>query len=224
MSTAPYVSVLGSLLLWTNVYLLLFIVLRRPAEWTCRVVTTLHAFLLCGLGLASMFCLGPWPFDIHNMGQSNTQLHTDIVVLSLGYFLFDFAWCVSMQTEGLVMLLHHVVSMFGFGYVLYSGRYGCEITGVLGASEITNPLLQFRWFLKYSEMYSGTLERVVDWTFACLFCSIRFGAGSMFFFTFFFSPHVNIIALLGGTGFYIISVVFSVQVALYMHHKYLTKT
>lgn len=224
METAPSIAVLGSLLLWSNIYLLLYTLLRplRSAEWTCRIVTTLHAFLLSGLGLASTFFLGPWPF--HYLGQPNTQLHTDTVVLSLGYFLFDFTWCVSMQTEGWVMLLHHAVSLFGFGYVLYSGRYGCEITGVLGASELTNPLLQLRWFLKHSDMYSGVVERAIDWTFASLFCSIRLGVGSAFFFTFFFSPEVDTVPRWGATAFYVISVVFSIQIALYMYHKYFMRS
>ena len=221
VAEAPqYAAVLGSFLLWTNIYLLLYALLlplHCSAECTCRIVTTLHAFLLSVLGLGSMFALGPWPFEY--LGQSNTELHTDTVVLSLGYFVFDFVWCVIMQTEGLVMLLHHVASMFGFGYVLYSGRYGCEITGVLGASEITNPLVQLRWFLKHGKLYSGTLEQVVDWTFASVFCSIRLGVGSIFFSVFFLSPHVDMIARLGGTGFYVISVVFSIQVALYMYKK-----
>ena len=222
--TAPYLAVLGSFLLWTTIYLLLHALWspRRSAEWTCRIVTTLHAFLLSGLGLASMFFLGPWPF--HYLGQPSTELHTATVVLSLGYFLFDFAWCMSMRTEGGVMLLHHMVSMFGFGYVLYSGRYGCEITGVLGVSELTNPLLQLRWFLKHAGVYSGILEKAVDWTFACLFCGIRLVAGSVFFFTFLASSDVDTIARLGGTGFYVISVVFSVQVMLYVYHKYFVIT
>lgn len=220
VESAPPLAVLGSFLLWGNIYLLLHALLRpyRSTEWTCRVVTTLHAFLLSGLGLASMFFLGPWPF--HYLGQPNTQLHTDTVVLSLGYFLFDFTWCVSCQAVGSVMLLHHAVSVFGFGYVLYSGRYGCEITGVLGASELTNPLLQLRWFLKHSDIYSGCVERAVDWTFATLFCSIRLGAGSAFFFTFLFSPEVDTVARLGATGFYVIGVVFTVQIAFYLYHKY----
>lgn len=221
VSDARYTAVLGSFLLWTVIYLTLYASLRplcRSAECWCRVITTLHAFLLSGLGLASMFFLGPWPFSY--LGQPNTELHTDTVVLSLGYFLFDFAWCVGMQTEGPVMLMHHAVSIFGFGYVLYSGKYGCEITGVLGASEVTNPLLQLRWFLKYAKLYSGNVERTVDWIFAGLFCTIRLGAGSIFFFVFFFSPQVDMIARLGGTGFYIISVLFSFQVLLYVYNKY----
>ena len=221
-------AILGSFLLWTNLYLLLWAFLRHlrqseaTAESACRAVTVLHALLLSGLGLASMFFFGPWPFDANNLAKPNTQLHTDTIVLSLGYFLFDFSWCVLTKTEGLVMLLHHAVSIFGFGYVLRSGRYGCEATGVLGVSELTNPLLQLRWFLKRGGLYSGAVERAVDWTFATLFCCIRLGVGSAFFlFVLFPASQVETVVRLGSTGFYVISIIFSFQIALYMYNKYL---
>ena len=118
------------------------------------------------------------------------------------------------------MLLHHVVSIFGFSYVLYSGKYGCEISAVLGASEVTNPLLQMRWFLKQTGRYSGSVEKAVDWMFVCLFCSLRLGVGTPFFFSFFSSPDVDAIARYGATAFYIISIVFGIQIMLYMHRKY----
>ena len=227
VSARASAAVLGSFLLWTNLYLLLYAFLRQlrqsaaTAEFACRAVTALHGFLLAGLGLASMFFLGPWPFDADNLARPNTQLHTDTIVLSLGYFLFDFAWSVWMRTEGPVTLLHHAVSIAGFGYIIRTGRYGCEATGVLGASEATNPLLQLRWFLKRGGLYSGAVERAVDWTFAVLFCGIRLGAGSAFFFVFFPAPRVDTFARLGATGFYIISILFSFQVVLYVYKKHL---
>ena len=223
-------AVVGSFLLWANLYLLLWAVLRHlrqstaTAESACRAVTVLHAFLLSGLGLASMFFLGPWPFDVDSLAKPNTRLHTDTIVLSLGYFLFDFSWCVWTKTEALVMLLHHAVSIFGFGYVLGTGRYGCEATGVLGVSELTNPLLQLRWFLKHAGLYSGAVETAVDWTFAILFCCIRLGIGSAFFlFVLFPAPQVATVVRLGSSGFYTISIVFSFQVILYIYNKYLEK-
>ena len=121
------------------------------------------------------------------------------------------------------MLLHHVVSIFGFGYVLYSGKYGCEITGVLGASEVTNPLLQLRWFLIQNGLYTGALERAVDWSFASLFCCVRLGVGSPFFFVFFFSPQIDTVARVGGTAFYVINVMFSVQIVLFVQRKYFSR-
>ena len=215
------IAVFGSFLLWTNIYLVIYSMiyhLHRSAESSCRAVTVFHAFLVSGLSLTSILFLGRWPWDY--LGLSNTELHTDTIVLSLGYFLFDFAWCVNKHTEGTVMLLHHVVSIFGFGYILYTGKNGCETTFVLGASEITNPLLQLRWFLIQNKLYSGAVERMVDWLFACLFCCLRLGVGSIFFIIFVFSPQIETIPRVGGTIFYIISVVFSIQTALYIHKKY----
>ena len=217
-------AVVGSFLLWANLYLIFYAFFRRsPAVGECaiRAATVLHAALLAGLGLASMFLLGPWPFDEANLAQPNTSLHTDTVVLSLGYFLFDLGWCLLTRSEGLVMLLHHAVSIAGFAHVLRTGRYGCEATGVLGASELTNPLLQLRWFLKQAGRYSGAVERAVDWSFAALFCGIRLGAGSYFFFFVFFpAPQVEPFPRLGAAGFYVISVAFSLQTAVYVLKKY----
>lgn len=219
METAPPLAALGSFLLWSDLYLLLRVLQPRwTAEWACRVATTIHASTVAFLCCSSVVVLGPWPF--HYIGRTNTQLHTAIVVLTIGYFVFDFAWCVGMQTEGAVMLLHHVVSIFGFSYVLYTGKYGCEISAVLGASEVTNPLLQMRWFLKQTGRYSGSVEKAVDWMFVCLFCSLRLGVGTAFFFCFFSSPDVDAIARYGATAFYIISIVFGIQIMLYMHRKY----
>ena len=222
MDASPLLAVLGSFLFWLDIYLLLHVLRRRwTAEWTCRVVTTTHATIVTALCLLSTLELGNLPF--YYIGKASTRLHLVIVFLSIGYFTFDFAWCVRMRTEGPVMLLHHAVSIFGFSYVLYTGRYGCEIITVLAGSEVTNPLLQLRWFLKELGRYSGALEKVVDWTFVFLFCSIRMGAGTVFWYFFFFSPEVDVIARCGGTVFYVISVIFGVQILSYMHYKYFKK-
>ena len=219
-------AVAGSFLLWTNIYLLLYALFRNvqgapAAECACRAATVLHAVLLSWLGLASTFFLGPSPFVPANLARQNTTLHTDTILLSLGYFLFDLAWCLWTRSAGPVMLLHHAVSLFGLGHALLTGRYGCEVAGVLGTSEITNPLLQLRWFLKKAGRYPGAVERLVDWSFASLFCVIRLGVGSYFFFFVFLpAPQVEAFPRLCAAGFYVISVVFSVQVARYVSNKY----
>ena len=45
------------------------------------------------------------------------------------------------------MLFHHLISIACFATALYRGIYGDEVTAILFATELTNPLLQFRWFL-----------------------------------------------------------------------------
>lgn len=212
-------AAIGSFLLWTDSYFLLHALNRkRSAEWNCRLITVVHALLSTTLCFTSAFVTGPWPFSY--LGEVNTSLHNAAVVLSLGYFLFDFAWCMYMKTEGSVMLAHHVVSIFGLSYVLYQNKSGCELTAVVGASELTNPLLQLRWFLKSTGRYHGRTALLLDWTFVVLFLTSRLGAGTAFHYVCQTSPKLDLITKAGGQAFYIISVIFGFQLCKFLYRKY----
>lgn len=215
-------AVVGSFLLWTDFYFFLHVINRKcSAEWNCRIVTAIHGALSASLCLVSVVVLGPWPFNY--LGEKSTEFHTAIMIISLGYFLFDFSWCMYMQTEGRVMLAHHVVSLLGLAYVLYQGRYGSELTAVMGASECTNPLLQLRWFMKETGHYTGKKAILVDYLFVSLFWAARLGAGSVFHYVCQTSPKLNLFVKAGGQAFYIISVVFGIQILLFFYRKYLKK-
>lgn len=215
-------AVIGSFLLWSDLYLLLHSLnYRCSAEWNCRIITAIHGALSAGLCLLSAVILGPWPFSY--LGEQSTEFHTVIMIISLGYFLFDFVWCMYMQTEGPVMLAHHVVSVLGLAYVLYQGCYGSELTAVMGASECTNPLLQLRWFMKETGHYTGTKAVIVDYLFVSLFWAARLGAGSVFHYVCQTSSKLNLIVKAGGQAFYIISLVFGVQLLMFFYRKYLKK-
>ena len=216
---AEILAVLCSFLVWFDVYSLLHAVNRKHSpEWNCRIVTTVHAVITSSLGFLSVFFFGPWPFNY--IGRESNNLHTVVVLISIGYFIFDFAWCIYMRTEAPVMLAHHFVSTFGLSYVLYSGMYGCDITATLWASEFTNPLLQLRWFLKNTGNYFGSKAVILDWTFVTLFMCVRLGLGTAFVFAFLSSPDVDWVAAVGGSGFYLISVVFGVQILFFVYRKY----
>jgi hypothetical protein len=215
-------AVVGSFLLWTDIYLLLRLLNRRcSAEWNCRTITALHGALSASLCLISAVIVGPWPFSY--VGEKSTEFHTVIMVISLGYFLFDFLWCLYMRTEGPVMLAHHVVSLLGLAYVLNQGRYGSELTAVMGASECTNPLLQLRWFMRETGHYTGRKALLVDYLFVSLFLAARLGAGSVFHYVCQTSPKLNLIIKAGGQAFYIISVIFGIQLCMFFYRKYLKK-
>lgn len=215
-------AVIGSFLLWIDFYFFLHVINRKcSAEWNCRIVTAIHGALSASLCLVSVVVLGPWPFNY--LGEKSTEFHTAIMIISLGYFLFDFLWCMYMQTEGRVMLAHHVVSLLGLAYVLYQGRYGSELTAVMGASECTNPLLQLRWFMKETGHYTGKKAILVDYLFVSLFWAARLGAGSVFHYVCQTSPKLNLFVKAGGQAFYIISVVFGIQILLFFYRKYLKK-
>ncbi len=122
--------------------------------------------------------------------------------------------------EGPVILAHHSLSIFGFCYVIYFNRYGCEITALLGGSEFTNPLLQLRWFWRETGQYEGFKAALLDWTFVVYFITARLGVGTAFLAVFLLSPGVEWVPKIGGTGFYLISFVFGVQLICYVRRKY----
>ncbi|CAH1798131.1 unnamed protein product, partial [Owenia fusiformis] len=137
--------VLSITLMWSTIYLTLCIVNpTRTYEWQCRIVTLLHAVSMVAVCGWCAFIQGPWPFT--DPGGPNTQLQHMACMLSLGYFLFDFTWCIFSRTEGAIMMIHHLVSVLGLSMTVYRGIYGTEMIGTLFGTEISNPFLQIRWF------------------------------------------------------------------------------
>lgn len=126
-----------------------------------------------------------------------------------------------MQTEGVVMLAHHLVSIYGLMYALSSGQYCSELVTTLGCSEVTNPLLQTRWFLKQDNSYTGRKALGIDCAFVCLFLCVRLGLGSVFLVVVLHSSDIkHIVPKAGALAFYIISLVFSLHLLHYIRLKY----
>ncbi|XP_003387091.1 PREDICTED: transmembrane protein 136-like [Amphimedon queenslandica] len=223
MGQLPLTAIFTSFFFWANLYFYVCVFNRTCSpEWNCRIVTALHGTVASILSFGSCFVFGPWPFTY--IAQPNTQLHTAIITISIGYFIFDFIWCLWYQTEGIVMLAHHVVSLVGFTYSLYTGSYGSELTAVLGGSEVTNPFLQTRWFLKEMQLYKGRTAFIIDTLFFVTYLCFRLGLGTALHYTIQTYPKLDLVPTLGGNAFYIISVVFGVQITLFYVKKYILKT
>lgn len=212
-------AVLGSFLLWTVLYFMIhtFNYTHSP-EWNCRIVTAFHSSLITSLCFYSAFVSGPWPFDY--IAQKNTQFHNQIMIISLGYFLFDILWCLYMGKETLIMRAHHVVSITSFAYALHFNSCGSEIIAVIGASEFTNPLLQLRWFVKEKDLHKGWLAALLDFTFFLAFWTSRLIVGTAFHIKVQTNPNLDMFARIGGNVFYVISWVFGVKMLLYILNKY----
>jgi hypothetical protein len=216
-------AAIGSFLVWTDSYFILHTFNRcYSAEWNCRLVTAFHALVVTSLCFTSAVVTGPWPFSY--IGGPNTSLHNTIMVISLGYFVFDFLWCLYMNTEGPLMLAHHLVSIVGLMYSLHQGKAGSELIAVMGASEITNPFLQLRWFLKESGHYKGRLAFVIDSLFVSGFLIARLGVGSVFHVMCQTSSKLDRVARGGGQAFYIISVIFGIQLMVFFYRKYIRRS
>lgn len=215
-------AAIGSFLAWTDSYFILHSFNRScSAEWNCRLITAIHAIISASLCFTSAVIVGPWPFNY--IGESNTSFHNTIMIISLGYFMFDFLWCLYMRSEGAVMLAHHLVSILGLIYSLYQGKAGSELIAVMGASEVTNPLLQLRWFLKESGYYTGRIAVVIDLLFTSIFWIARLGVGSIFHIACQTSPKLDIVTKAGGQAFYIISLIFGIQLLSLVYKKYIKR-
>ena len=86
----------------------------------------------------------------------------------------------SPHLAGPVMVAHHFLSIIGLTWCLMAGHYGTELVATIGGAEITNPLLQLRWFLREMGHYRGTIwGHLVDWAFMVSFGFIRIILGSI---------------------------------------------
>ncbi|XP_072301699.1 TLC domain-containing protein 5 [Eucyclogobius newberryi] len=210
--------VLCSLLGWLSLYLLLRAAFRgHTAEWSCRLVTLSHGVVIVLLTAYVVFIDGPWPLT--HAGSENTELQVLALCVCLGYFLFDLSWCVLHHSEGVVMLAHHAASVLGILLTLWLGSSGCETCGVIFGSELTNPLLQSRWFLRESGRYDSLLGDAVDVLFIVLFAGVRVGVGTFMFHHQLTSPRPALVMKLGGVVMYALAWVFMVDIARFGYKK-----
>ncbi|NXY87982.1 TM136 protein, partial [Alcedo cyanopectus] len=189
-------------------------------EWSCRLVTLLHGVLVTYLS-AYTALFGPWPLT--HAGSSNTPLQTHVLSLTLGYFLFDLGWCLYFQTEGSLMLFHHTLSICGMILVLGLGQSATEVNAVVFVSEITNPLLQARWFLREMGRYHTLLGEVVDLLFVILFLVLRIGGGALILYVMVTSPEPSWVLKAGGLAMYFVSLAFMVEICHFVRRKMMKK-
>ncbi|XP_053943168.1 TLC domain-containing protein 5 isoform X2 [Cuculus canorus] len=211
-----------SLLAWLSLYAWFCHRYRhRNYEWSCRLVTLTHGILATCLSAYIGFIDGPWPLS--HPGSPNTTLQVHGLCLSLGYFLFDLCWCVYFQTEGALMLAHHLVSILGITASLALGESAAEVNAVIFGSEITNPLLQARWFLKEMGCYQSFTGDVVDFFFVVLFTGVRIGVGAWLMYCELASPKPRWYIKLGGVIMYAVSWVFMVSICRFARRKSMKK-
>uniref|UniRef100_UPI00398EE6B0 TLC domain-containing protein 5-like n=1 Tax=Pristiophorus japonicus TaxID=55135 RepID=UPI00398EE6B0 len=210
--------VICSLMCWLTLYIAFCqLYSHHRYEWNCRLVALVHGVLIVCLSAYVGFIDGPWPFS--HPGSPNTEIQTQVLCLSLGYFIFDMCWCIYFQTEGLVMLCHHSLSILGIVMVLVLERSATEVNAVIFGSEVTNPFLQTRWFLRESGCYHTLLGDAVDLLFVLLFCSVRIGVGGRLLYCELSSPVPLPIVKLGGVAMYVVSWVFMVSIARFAWRK-----
>eukprot|EP00960_Hanusia_phi_P046493 757864-Hanusia_phi.AAC.4 len=150
------------------------VVKKRPesdGEVSCRLLAIVHAMVVCTLSTLSNLVFGPWAYSA--VGKENTELQTFTLSVSLGYFLYDFLWCIFSGGETWLMIFHHGASIFSCLLSLMTNVSGSEVVGCLFGAEISNPFLQARWFMLEAGMRETRACRIVEISFAVVFLACR---------------------------------------------------
>ena len=207
--------------IWTSLYS--FICKTNPKrshEWNCRVIAMLHALLVTKL-VEVLLIIGPWQFD--TFGDRNTLLQNVIMVISAGYFIFEIIWCIVMRTEGVIMLMHHVISLISLIGGLINQNCGSEVTAVIWGSELTNPFLQTRWFLREIKEYASTFAKINDFIFFTLFAVVRIGIGTYMCVLVLSSGKTVLWIKIGGCLFQSIGYIWMWQIVSFARRRFVTK-
>jgi len=124
--------------------------------------------------------------------------------------------------QGAVMIFHHILSIVGNGYVLYRGINGTELMATLFGTEITNPVLQLRWFLRYAGVSTRwpAIAVTVDFCFLILFTVMRIIIGSVLLYCYLQHPAPDWIARTAGVVIYGLGWVFWYSIMCYAIRKY----
>lgn len=156
-------------------------------------------------------------------GYPNTTLQACLMCLTLGYFIFDLSWCIYFNSEGILMLLHHTLSILGTIIVLVLGKSATEVNAVVFVSEITNPLLQLRWFLRHMGCYRSFMGDVVDFLFVALFLVLRIVGGAWIMHAVVMSSRTILVLKGGFLAMYLVSLGFLVNIVSFARRKMLQK-
>lgn len=211
-------SLLICCFIWTTLYFTLCLLNpKRSYEWHIRSVTLIHAVVIVSLAAWCVLVQGPWPFD--HGGEASTPFQHFIITLCLAYFLLDFSWCMYYGTEGPVMLLHHTLSIAGLTTCVVLNWWGTEMVTTLFGAEITNPLLQLRWFLRETGNYHTFLGDLVDIAFMVLFGFFRIVLGSMLLYSY-YQLNTDWWGRFGGSAIYGIGWIFWLSIVQYAFKKY----
>lgn len=162
MKTSPWMSLVCLWIttysfIWTSLYNILRRCLfkREPSMFSARLVASIHALAVTSLAYPI------WQNEtklLQTLGTEVTEKQADILATILGYILFDFVWSLTSNCEPFIMKAHHTVCIFLTVLVLTKGRGGAELIFIYAANQITNFLLQLRWFLRYHNFNNGGVE------------------------------------------------------------------
>ncbi|KAL3265885.1 hypothetical protein HHI36_010076 [Cryptolaemus montrouzieri] len=169
-------TIVLSTLAWAICYQIFkYIFPKKSPEFNSRLLTWIHGIIATIIGL-NQCLLNENPFEHPDWITTNIQ--NFLLVFSLGYFIYDLIWCSYYRTETGLMIMHHLYTIYALKAMVWKGYSGAQACCCLGCMEITNPVLQLRWFIR-SEGYHKTITFIlVELLFFILFFTFRMLIGS----------------------------------------------
>lgn len=214
---ATVIPIILFALFWTALYVEVTRVNRKGLdmgpEWNCRTVALFHGILSVVMSAASSFGWGPWPLDLDNLALPNTPYQILVLQMSMGFFAFDFMWCIK-HGESFVVFAHHFTTLFASVLSMWLGSGGTPLVATIFGSEVSNPMLQMRWF--YLEMIKHhpahpssdrwrSWVNYNEWYFVFVYTVARIGFGPYLLYLTVVSEFVPVSVKLGGFGAWMIS-------------------
>lgn len=203
-------------LCWIGVYTLVRKVLpEQSPEFCIRVVTLCHGLTTAYFGVSE--CLDGGLLGDPLPMTNNQSL---LIAFSASYFVLDLIWCLLHQTETKLMLFHHLYSCIALMRILNKGYSASQSICGLGTTEVTNPLLQTRWFLRTLGYQHNPFYVILEFLFAFVFIFARVIFGTIFIIIVIFSTSNNIEYKFLSLLIYILSWLFLMNILNYMYNKY----
>ena len=223
-------TVFGTFLASLDSYLILSVLCRNlSGDSIHRIVSSIFSVLLVAMCVESALVSGPWPLSY--IGGTNTVAHTDVLIFTLGFFLYEQClwvswWWLGIEKTYKDFILHHLIGIASFTRFLYHGKGGPEAMTVLCFSEATVPLMQLCWFLRQSKSYRRThLTKIMNSVYACLFWTVRCGVFTVLLvlYTLVSSTKFDLLFKFFVHVFYYYGVFTSVVWAKHLHKTYYAK-
>merc|ERR1711973_800008 len=123
-----------------------------------------------------------WPLEPSKISTANETWQLQLFLFTSSYFIFDLIYCLYMQTEENYMILHHLLGMIVGLYGVYYDACGYECALGFWITELANPFLQIRWFLRSMEWHSYLPYKVNEGLFVVVFLFNRVVLGSVYFY------------------------------------------
>ncbi|CAK1601239.1 unnamed protein product [Parnassius mnemosyne] len=209
-----------SFLFWSGLYLQWAVDTEHSPEYCSRVVTLLHGLVASCVGLAQC---GLKTFSPSSLTLPLTWSQYALMMWSWGYFAFDLMWCLIYWTKNAVMLIHHFSALAAINLYISKQNTGCIFACTIALLEITNPLLQTRWFLRNAGHNNTILFYVVEFTYLVMFVSLRGLFGTYLVYRIIKSETFGVYEKLITLALYLVSLIFIYEIVGYVLYKYRNK-